>query len=256
MSRRPGVIARFFGLIGGLFTGWVKSREEENPAAVYENAISERVKQYRELKGAVAGILYMRNKLEAELADRRAELARTLEDIRRAVRGGDDQVGLALIAHKQLLLGDIERAEKEYDGLKVEAEEAKANLVRFREEIRALEREKGRILVTLANAKARRRVSEALEGISVDADMRALESVREHVARLQTEGRLDVELGEDMGLETRIKAIRQEASRDAAQRELDELKRQLNPAALPAETPAEAPVASREHPTTITVPAS
>ena len=246
MSRRPGILARFVGLLRGFATGWVRDREEQNPRAVYEHAIAERVKQYRELKEAVAGILYMRNKLEGELSERRGELARTHEDIRRAVRRGDDEVALALISHKQILEGDVARVEKEVDGLRGEAEEAKGNLVRFREEIRALEREKGRIAATLANAKARRRIAEALEGISVDADMRALESVREHVARLQTEGHLDREIGADFGLEARIKAIREEANQEGARRELEELKRQLRPTAIPAHSGSRAvPVATR-----------
>jgi phage shock protein A len=241
MSQRPGLIARFVGLLRGLTTGWLREREERNPRAVYEHAIGERVRQYRELKEAVAGILYMRNKLEGELTQRHAELARTQEDIRRAVSRGDDEMGLALIAHKQILLGDIARAEKEYQGLRAEAEEAKANLVRFREEIRALEREKGRIVATLANAQARRRMAEALDGISVDADMRALEGVREHVARLSTEGQLDQELGGDFGLEARLRVIRQDADREAARRELEELKRELRTFALPARTPRVTP---------------
>jgi phage shock protein A len=100
------------------------------------------------------------------------------------------------------------------------------NLVRFREEIRGLMREKSRMLATLANAQARRRIQEALDGLSVDADMRALESVREHVARLSTEGNLERELG-DPGLRTRLRAIRDEAREEAARRELAELKQQF-----------------------------
>ena len=49
-------------------------------------------------------------------------------------------------------------------------------------------------LATLANAQARRRIQQALEGLSVDAEMKALETVREHIARISTEGRLDHEL--------------------------------------------------------------
>jgi phage shock protein A len=244
MTRRAGLIARFTGLVRGWASGWLRDREEESPRAVYEHAISERVKQYRELKEAVAGILYMRNKLEGELAQRRGELARTHADIRRAVQRGNDEVGLALISHKQILMGDIERAQREYEGLRAEAEEAKTNLVDFREEIRALEREKSRIVATLANAKARRRMSEALEGLSVDADMRALENVREHVARLATEGDLDKELGADRGLAARIREIREEANTDAARRELDEIKRQLSPAEIPARSGEAVPLAS------------
>ena len=77
----------------------------------------------------------------------------------------------------------------------------------------------------------------ALDGLSVDADMRALESVREHVARLSTEGSLERELG-DPGLRTRLRAIRDEAREEAARRELAEIKQQLLPEAATAAAPA------------------
>ena len=102
---------------------------------------------------------------------------------------------VSMIARKQLLLEDLERAERELEGVRSEAEDAKSNLVRFRHEIRELVQEKSRMLATLANAQARRRISEAIEGLSVDADMKALESVREHVARITTEGELMVTSG-------------------------------------------------------------
>lgn len=251
MSDRPrGFFARLTGLFRGMMTGWMRDREEDNPRAVYENAISERVRQYRQLKDAVAGILYMRNKLEAELGDRREELARTLEDMRRAVRRGDDEVGLALIQRKQALVAEIDRAESDYEGLKSEAEEAKGNLVRFREEIRSLEREKGQTLARIANASARRRIKAAIDGLSVDADMRALENVRQHVAKLSTENELDKELGIADDVSQRIKAIRQEAHDDASRRELAELKREMGAMTLPVEatevkvSPVPAPAAA------------
>ena len=234
-THRPGFFSRLFGFLSGWATHWIRGREEANPQAVFENAIAARVGQYRELKEAVAGILYMRNKLESELGDRRAELSRTLEDIRRAVRRGEDEVALTLIAHKQVLTEDIARAEQEFEELKAQAEEAKTNLVRFREEIRALEREKGRIVVTLANARARRRMQEAIEGLSVDADMRALESVRSHVARITTEGQLDRELGSDDDLQGKLRAIRRDATQEAAREELEQMTRQMSGAALPAQ---------------------
>jgi len=211
----------------------MRDREEDNPRAVYENAISERVRQYRQLKDAVAGILYMRNKLEGELQERRQELARTLEDIRRAVRRGDDEVGLALIQRKTALVAEIERAETDFSSLKHEAEEAKTNLARFREEIRSLEREKGQTMARIANAAARRRIKDAIDGLSVDADMRALENVRQHVAKLATESDLDRELGVGDEVSQRIAAIRQEATDEAARRELDELKREMGSMTIP-----------------------
>ncbi len=223
------LFARFGHLIRGMLTIWLKRTERQNPAAVYEQAISERTRQYRELKEAVAGILYMRNKLEAEINERRVDIARLHDDIRSAIRRGQDELSLSLIENKQALMDELDRAERELDGVRHEAEEAKANLVRFREEIRSLTREKGRMLATLANAHARRRLNEAVDGLSVDADMKALEAVRDHIARAATEGALDREIGGDEGTRKRLRAIRDDVRHEAARRELEELKQSLRP---------------------------
>jgi phage shock protein A len=204
---------------------------------VYEQAISERVRQYRELKGAVAGILYLRTKLEAEISERRADIARLHDDVRRAVRRGQDEISLSLIAQKQTLFDELERAEGELQNTRSQAEEAKANLVRFRDEIRGLVREKGRMLATLANAKARRRLQVAIEGLSVDAEMDALENVREHIGRIAVEGRVDQELG-DVGLRSRMLEFRNEGRSEAARVELEQLKRELDSNVLVASTVA------------------
>jgi len=241
MSEHGGFFGRLVALLRGGASEWMREREERSPRAVYEHAIDERVRQYKELKDAVAGILFMRNKLEAEVGERQTELARTHADIRGAVARGDDAVGLALIQHKQLLVGEIERAEREWNGLQREAEEAKGNLLRFREEIRALERERGRTLATLANARARRRLRQAFDGLSMDADMKALESVRAHVARLASEGELERELGVSEDVGQRIRALRADAEQEAARRELDALKQELRPRTLAARTVAAVP---------------
>ena len=226
MHRREGMFARLRSLIHGIFGRWVRDREHGSPEAVYEQAIAERVRQYRELKDAVAGILFLRTKLESEITERRAEIARLHDDVRRAVRRGQDDISLSLIARKQGLFEDLERAEEELQGVRLSAEEAKANLVRFRDEIRSLVREKGRMLATLANAKARRRLQVAIEGLSVDAELDALEGVREYVSRLALEGDLDKELG-DVGLRTRLREFRDEARQESARSELEQLKQEF-----------------------------
>ncbi len=242
-SERPrGVLGRLRNLIGGWLTVWVRDREQAHPRAVYEQAIHERLRRYAELKDAVAGILYLRNKLEGELLDRRSELLRTTGDVQRAVRRGDEAVALALVRHKQELAGELERAGRELAALRDEAEAAKENLLRFREEIRALEREKGRALAVWAGAQARRQVRAVLDGLSVDADLRALDSLREHIAKLSTERQLDTELDAagpaGSGLGERLRAIRDGARDEAARRELDEIKQHLRPALPEAEATA------------------
>ena len=225
MHRPEGFFARLRSLVTGIFQRWVREREHESPEVVYEQAIAERVRQYRELKSAVAGILYLRAKLEGEISDRRAEIARLHDDARRAVRRNQDDISLTLIAQKQQLFEELERAEEELASVRAEAEDSKSNLLRFREEIRSLVREKGRMLATLANAKARRRLQVAIEGLSTDAELDALEGVREYVTRLTMEGDIDKELG-DTGLRNRLREFRDEARMQSAQSELEQMKKE------------------------------
>lgn len=234
-TRRGGLVGRMRSLLGGIFRIWVRERESDHPQAVYEQAIEERRRQYAGLKQAVAGILYMRNRLEGEIRDRRAELGRLSGDVARAVGRADDAAALTLIAHKQTLVQDLERAERELEGVQHETTVAKENLVRFRDEIRNLEREKVRTLATLANAEAKKRIQDAFEGLSVESEMRALEGVREHVARLVAETRLDREV-DSGGLDRTLQTYREEARVESARRELDEIKRRLR-GALVAEVP-------------------
>src|SRR5215510_2768440 len=129
------MISRFAHLVRVTCGGWLRRGERRNPAAVYEQAIEDRGRQYRELKDAVAGILYLRNKLEAEIHERRIEIARLADDARGAVRTGQDDLSIALIESRQRLEDDLERAERDLAAVRNEADEAKTNLVRFRAEI-------------------------------------------------------------------------------------------------------------------------
>jgi len=234
-SRKPSMFARMRSLFRGLFGSWVRDQEQQKPEVIYEQAIAERVRQYRELKDAVAGILYMRNKLENEIAERRAEIARLHDDVRRTVRRGEEEASLSLIAHKQALFEDLERAEQELDQVRSQADEAKTNLVRFREEIRSLVREKGRMLATLANARARRRLQAAIEGLSVDAEMDALENVRDHISRMVMQSEVNQELGEEGdAFRTKLRGFRDEARRESARSELESLKQELVTPSIPA----------------------
>ena len=230
-STRPrGALARVFHHLSSSLHGWVRRREHENPRGVYEQAIEGRLRRYAELKEAVAGVLYLRNKLEAEIRDRRAEIARLAADAERAVRRGDESLAVAIVTHRHDLEADLARAEGELEGLRNEADAAKDNLLHFREEIRSLEREKGRALAVWAGARMRRQVRAAIDGMSVDADVRALEGVREHVAKLATEAHLDGELARGSELGVRLAEIRGEARHEAARQEVEAIKRRVRPA--------------------------
>jgi phage shock protein A len=216
--------ARLRNLIRGTFAQWLHRREHRNPGAVYEAAIQGRLEQYARLRAAAAGVLYMRTKLGRELEAKSGELARIRRQLELAVDADDDGVALTLIERRDTLNADLERLTAEQAELETEAETAKKNLGAFHNEIARLREEKVRMLARLANAKARLRLHETLSGVSADADIRALDSVRDHINKLLAEVQLAKDLG-DQDLERRLGSIRDAEAQAAARAQLDELKR-------------------------------
>jgi phage shock protein A len=234
--------ARLSNLVRGVLGRWLGEREHRNPDAVYEAAIQERVTQYASLRAAAAGVIYMRQKLDRELTARTEELALVRRQLDVAVDANDDVVALALIGRRDALDADATRLTSELAELTREADAAKRNLVAFQQEIDRLRDERTRMLARLANAKARLRLHETLSGLSPEADIQALEEVRDHVNRLVTEATL-VREGADPALEKRLGTIRDAEAERAARAQLDELKRARRGGLVPMEM-APAPLAT------------
>ena len=228
--------SRLQNLIRGTFAQWMGRREHRNPEAVYEAAIEERLAQYTTLRAAAAGVLYMRSKLAKELELTSKELTHLRAQLDVAVDRDDDRAALALIGRREHLGAEVERLATELTELTVEAETAKKNLVAFQRDIAQLRDEKVRMMARLANAKARLRLHETLTGLSPDADIRALDAVRDHINRLVTEVQLSRDLG-DTDLEKRLDTIREAEANAAARAQLDELKRTRRRTFLPLVLP-------------------
>lgn len=225
-------ISRMTNLLRGILSQWIGRREHSNPAAVYEAAINERVTQYDALRRAAAGVIYLRGKLARELSTASQQLATLEVRLESAVERDDDGVALRVIKRRDAVRGEVERLTAELSDLTGEAEAAKQNLIAFHEDIAHLRDEKVRMLARLANAKARARLQRTFNGFSTDADLRALDAVREHIERQVTE----VQLGRDLAdteLEHRLGAIRDAEATAAAQAQLDELKRARKRRLLP-----------------------
>jgi phage shock protein A len=237
------LFARTWNLLRGAAARWVGRREHRNPDAVYEAAIQERVAQYAKLREAAAGILYMRSKLAKELERQSGELARVRRQLDVAVDRDDDAAAVALIGRRDALDTEVSRLGTELGELTKEVDGAKQNLITFQDEIARLRAERVRMLARLANAKARLRFQATLNGLSPDADIRALEEVRDHVNRLVAETQVSREVA-DGDLEQRLGRIREAEAESAARAQLQELKRarreKLVPMVLPkaAETAA------------------
>jgi len=225
-------ISRLKSLIGGKFSRWLKSREAHDPEAVYEAAISDRIRRYQQLKNAAAGAIYMRNKLERELKQKSAELSEVAEQAGQAADLNEDQCALILIRRKHELEADCERVKEELSQLTIEAEGAKKNLVGFKSEIDKLKTEKVRMLARLRNAQARMRVERALEELSYDEDLRALHEVRESIQQMLTHSGVNREIHASE-INQKLEEIRRRNAEAKVQAELDDLKRRRRPPLVP-----------------------
>ncbi|MCB9664530.1 MAG: PspA/IM30 family protein [Alphaproteobacteria bacterium] len=220
----------FFDRIANLWRGftslWLGSLEEGNPEAVYEAAINERIKKHKELKKAVSNIVYLRNKLTEDLHEAERELKEVSAQIPVAVEEDEDDVALVLIAKRDELVNHIASVSEELSAVERQAEEAKAGLLQFKAEIQKLQREKEKKLSEKVNAEARIEIQESLSGLSLDADVKALENVRQSIDKLKAEADIGAELEGD-GLDAKLAKIKSKARDAAAQAQLDEMKRQL-----------------------------
>ena len=205
---------------------WISDVESRNPEAVYEAAIEERVRKHRELKKAVSGIVYLRNKLSAELEEKEKELRDIMNQLPVAIEDGEDEVALVLIQKKDELTTAIESLSGELTKVSGQAEEAKSGLLQFQAEIQKLKREKDEMLAKKANAQARISIQETLDGLSTDADIKALDNVREHIDKLQAEADIGSEV-KGASLDEKLARIKGKAANSSAKRQLDQMKSQM-----------------------------
>jgi phage shock protein A len=223
---------RFLNLISGKCRRWIRTREARDPESIYEAAISGRIRRYQQLKSAAAGVIYLRSKLESELKQKAAEMREVEEQIGQAADLDEDRCALLLIQRKQILATDCQRLGDELNQLTREAEEAKKNLISFKGEIDHLKAEKVRMLARLKNAQARMRIQHALEQLSSEDDVSALEDVRESIQRTLAEAGVNRELA-GSELDEKLEQIRRRNAEPKAQAELDEIKRRRRMPALP-----------------------
>jgi phage shock protein A len=217
----------FFGRIGNLWKGflslWVSGIEKDHPEIAYENAINGMVEKYSALKKATAAIIRRREDIEYRLGAQQKELAQTQADLDAAVATGQDDLAVMLIQKKNQLSTDVAELEGELREAMTEADGAKSSLVQVQTEIQKLKAERDNMLAKYASAQAKLRIQEQLDGLSVDAEVKALDNVRENIKNLQAEAKLGSELKES-SLEERLKKLRQAGGEIGAKAELERLK--------------------------------
>jgi phage shock protein A len=221
-----GFFDRLANVWRGFLSLWISDIENRNPEAVYESAIDERVRKHRELKKAVSGIVYLRNKLSSELEQRERELKEVMTQLPVALEEGEDEVALVLIQKKDELTGQIDQLSGELTKISDQAEDAKKGLISFQAEIEKLKREKEGMLAKKANAEARIKIQETLDGLSTEADVKALDNVRENIKKLEAEAEIGSEI-KGSSLDSKLDKIKERAASVTAKAQLAEMKRQM-----------------------------
>lgn len=221
-------MAGFFSRIGNMWKGFlslfVQGIENEHPEAVYEAAIQTQIEKYNGLKKAVSGIVYLRNKLSTDLEKKSKELVDIEAQIPVAVQQGEDEVAVVLIERQNSLTAEIASLRGQLHAAEGQAEDAKSSLLSFQAEINKLKREKEEMLAKRANAEARIRIEEQLSGLSTDADLKALEGVRESIHKMEAEADVNKEIG-DQSLERKLAKIKGATASSSARAQLEALKK-------------------------------
>lgn len=219
--------AGFFARLGNLWKGfvslWISDIEKEHPEIAYENAINSMIEKYTRLRKTTAAIIRRREDVVERLGKASKELAQVSADLNVAVETGQDDLAVVLIQKKTTLDKEVEELKGEQDIAQKDADTAKGSLMSVQGEIKKLQAEKDNMLAKMASAQARVRINEQLDGLSVDADVKALENVREHIKNTVAEANLGSEL-KSTDLDTRLASLRTQSGDVTAKQQLAELK--------------------------------
>ena len=104
-----------------------------------------------------------------------------------------------------------------------DADDAKSSILQVQAEIRKLKDERDVMLARMQSAQARIKIQEQLEGLSVDAEVRALDNVREHIKNTIAQANLGKELA-DTSLDSRLATLKTQTGDVQAKQQLAELK--------------------------------
>ncbi len=228
--QRKGFFARLADLWRGFWGVKLSDAEARNAEAVYHNAIADHVRHHDKLKEAIARLVYLRNRMEADHKERGRDLALVEGALKRALSNNDDDLALALIRKKRHFEAEVERLAAELAAMTTQTEKAKEGLQEVQLAIRRLKEERGEMLARKAHALARRDAQEALRRVtdqsSLMGSVSALENVRESIVRLEHEVGMEEEMPQVPG-EVSMRDLRREAQDAEDRQTLEELKAEL-----------------------------
>jgi phage shock protein A len=218
-----GLFTRLGNLWRGFVSIWISDVEKAHPEIAYENAINSMIEKYSRLKSATAAIIRRREEIDERFKKASTELAQTEADLAVAVETNQDDLAVVLIQKKNQLTADLGDYKAELDSAQKDADSAKTSLMGVQTEIRKLKGERDSMLAKMQSAQARLKIQQQIDGLSVDAEVKALDNVREHIRNTIAEANLGRELG-DSSLEARLAALRNQSGDVQARQQLAEMK--------------------------------
>jgi phage shock protein A len=220
---KVGFFARLANLWRGFIGLWISDVEKKHPEIAYENAINSMIEKYTQLKKATAAIIRRREEIDVRLSEKSKELTQVEADLSTAVETNQSDLGMVLIQKQKALSDEVAGLKGDLESAVKDADSAKASLVQVQAEIKKLKAEKDKMLAKMASAQARVRIQEQLEGLSVEADVRALDNVRDHIKNTVAQANLGKELaGAD--LDNRLAALRAQTGEVTAKGEWERLR--------------------------------
>lgn len=202
----------FFARLGNLWKGfvsiWLEDAEKRNPEIAYQNSIDSMTDKYSRLKTASAAIIRRRQELEQRKEQRDTELVAVRNQLQQAIATDQDDLGAILVQKEEKLVAEVEQVTRDLAKAQTDANNAKNSLLAVKAEIEGLKAEKDRMLAQFQSASARTHISNQLEGLSVDAEIRALDNVRTHIKNKVAEADLNDELKAN-DLDTRLASLQQ-----------------------------------------------
>lgn len=217
----------FFARLGNLWRGflslWISDVEKQHPEIAYENAINSMIAKFAKLKTATAAIIRRREDIDARNQKARSDMAEVQGQLAAALDTNQDDLAVVLIQKQSALEKELVELRAELDLAQKDADSAKSSLITVQSEIRKLKSERDSMLAKMQSAQARIKIQEQLDGLSVDAEVKALDNVRDHIKTTIAEANLGRELSES-SLDSRLDALRNQAGDVQARQQLAEMK--------------------------------
>jgi len=218
-----GFFRRLANLWRGFLSLWIADVEKEHPEIAYENAINAMISKFAKLKSATAAIISRRQDIDERNQKAKSALAEVEGQLAAALDSNQDDLAVVLLQKKNELEKELAELRVDLDRAQKDADSAKSSLLTVQAEIKKLKEERDSMIAKLQSAQARIKIQGQLDGLSVDAEVKALDNVREHIKKTIAEADLGRELSES-SLDARLDALRGQAGEVQARAQLAEMK--------------------------------